>query len=121
MGVERQCVPESGGPVTLTVQQLARSVPVTLPWTLSGGSTEYTQDWEARSGEVTFPAGATSATITLVPVDDDVHETTEPWVLSAGEQTIPVPLVVEFPFPAWATRPDERAVPAGPDPFEGLS
>jgi hypothetical protein len=42
---------------------------------------------------------------------------------------IPVPLVAEFPFPAWATRPSERgsANPAAAgaaaipdDPFEGL-
>jgi len=29
---------------------------------------------------------------------------------------IPVPLVVEFPFPAWATRPDERDSSAGSSP-----
>ena len=28
-----------------------------------------------------------------------------------SQPEIPVPLVVEFPFPAWATRPDERADP----------
>jgi len=39
-----------------------------------------------------------------------------------SQPEIPVPLVVEFPFPAWATRPDERVAPAGDaDPFEGLS
>ena len=48
-----------------------------------------------------------------------------------SQPEIPVPLVVEFPFPAWATRPAE--VGAGPaldevtkaalpdDPFDGLS
>jgi hypothetical protein len=41
---------------------------------------------------------------------------------------IPVPLVVEFPFPAWATRPSERganpsaagAAAIPDDPFAGL-
>jgi hypothetical protein len=40
---------------------------------------------------------------------------------------LPVPLLTEFPFPAWATRSDEAgAHPSRPhdqttDPFEGLS
>jgi hypothetical protein len=54
-----------------------------------------------------------------------------------SQPEIPVPLVAEFPFPAWATRPDEvgtarpaAPVPPGadgaapealdPDPFAGL-
>jgi hypothetical protein len=46
-----------------------------------------------------------------------------------SQPEIPVPLVAEFPFPAWATRPDEVAerAPASapssepaPDPFAGL-
>jgi DNA helicase HerA-like ATPase len=46
----------------------------------------------------------------------------KPGTMFVSQPEIPVPLVVEFPFPAWATRPDERAAPAGgPDPFEGLS
>jgi len=49
-----------------------------------------------------------------------------------SQPQIPVPLVVEFPFPAWATRPSERGGPppgldpaiaaALPDdPFDGLT
>ena len=46
----------------------------------------------------------------------------KPGTMFVSQPEIPVPLVVEFPFPAWATRPDERATPTGgPDPFEGLS
>jgi len=30
---------------------------------------------------------------------------------------VPVPLQIRFPFPAWATRADEAAPPAGEDPF----
>jgi hypothetical protein len=45
-----------------------------------------------------------------------------------NQPEIPVPLVVEFPFPAWATRPSEL-LPRAPlpqaghvdDPFVGLS
>ena len=49
-----------------------------------------------------------------------------------SQPEIPVPLVVEFPFPAWATRPSERGGPppnldgsvakgALPDdPFDGV-
>jgi hypothetical protein len=43
-------------------------------------------------------------------------------ILSQPE--LPVPLVLEFPFPAWATRASEALSvpsPTGPDdPFEGL-
>jgi hypothetical protein len=51
--------------------------------------------------------------------------------LFVSQPDIPVPLVVEFPFPAWATRPAERGawvgVDTGPgsvtkpaDPFAGI-
>ena len=41
-------------------------------------------------------------------------------------ERLPVPVVAEFPFPAWATRPSEVAAGADrgdvpDDPFEGLS
>jgi len=47
----------------------------------------------------------------------------KPGTMLLSQPEIPVPLVVEFPFPAWATRPSEAAAApaAGPDdPFEGL-
>ncbi len=47
-------------------------------------------------------------------------------ILSQPE--LPIPLVIEFPFPAWATRAEEarERVPAGQsdqpsDPFDGLA
>lgn len=43
----------------------------------------------------------------------------KPGTMFVSQPEIPVPLVVEFPFPAWATRPDER-VPLTGNPFEGL-
>ncbi|MFO7298649.1 MAG: ATP-binding protein [Actinomycetes bacterium] len=47
----------------------------------------------------------------------------KPGTMLLTQPEIPVPLVVEFPFPSWATRADEavRPAPTGPeDPFEGL-
>jgi hypothetical protein len=58
----------------------------------------------------------------LPSVQRDRATLAKPGTMFVSQPEIPVPLVVEFPFPAWATRPDERAEPAGgPDPFEGLS
>jgi uncharacterized protein len=48
-----------------------------------------------------------------------------PGTMFVGQPEIPVPLAVEFPFPAWATRPAEAShrAPSGPsgDPFAGLA
>ena len=54
----------------------------------------------------------------------------KPGSLYVAQPRLPVPLLVEFPFPAWATRPaeaDRSQAPSGrgmaqpDDPFEGLS
>jgi DNA helicase HerA-like ATPase len=49
----------------------------------------------------------------------------KPGTMLVNQPEIPVPLVVEFPFAAWATRPSEAVRPVdykGPeDPFEDLS
>ena len=48
----------------------------------------------------------------------------KPGTMIVSQPELPVPLVLEFPFPAWATRASEAAdavTPRGPeDPFEGL-
>jgi len=52
----------------------------------------------------------------------------KPGTMFVMQPEIPVPLVVEFPFPAWATRPDEQggsvsdelATHVGDDPFDLL-
>ncbi len=50
----------------------------------------------------------------------------KPGTMFVSQPEIPVPLVVEFPFPAWATRPSETSSalghvrPATDDEFEGL-
>ncbi|MGH3656234.1 MAG: ATP-binding protein, partial [Micromonosporaceae bacterium] len=50
----------------------------------------------------------------------------KPGTMFVAQPDIPVPLVVEFPFPAWATRPSEagerppgtaRSAVSGADPF----
>ena len=37
----------------------------------------------------------------------------KPGTMILSQPELPVPLVLEFPFPAWATRPDEAAEPGG--------
>ena len=53
----------------------------------------------------------------------------KPGTMILAQPELPVPLVVEFPFPAWATRSSEAGAPPPPDdpaaaqpddPFEGL-
>ena len=45
----------------------------------------------------------------------------KPGTMFVSQPQLPVPLVVEFPFPAWATRPEEAAPdPGAADPFSGL-
>ncbi|HEX2027353.1 MAG TPA: ATP-binding protein [Nitriliruptorales bacterium] len=50
----------------------------------------------------------------------------KPGTMLLSQPELPVPLVVEFPFPAWATRPGEAGAPPEgdgrpADPFEGLT
>ena len=44
----------------------------------------------------------------------------KPGTMVLSQPAIPVPLVVTFPFPPWATRKEEVARDAQGDPFEGL-
>jgi len=43
----------------------------------------------------------------------------KPGTMVLSQPSIPVPLVVDFPFPPWATRPEE-VDDAGHDPFDGV-
>jgi uncharacterized protein len=43
----------------------------------------------------------------------------KPGTMVVSQPAIPVPLVVDFPFPPWATRKEEADAPGG-DPFESL-
>jgi uncharacterized protein len=44
----------------------------------------------------------------------------KPGTMIVQQPEIPTPLLVRFPFPAWATRKAEVAEPAGQDPFAGF-
>ena len=44
----------------------------------------------------------------------------KPGTMIVLQPEIPTPLVVRFPFPAWATRKSEAAEPASADPFAGF-
>ena len=44
----------------------------------------------------------------------------KPGTMVLSQPSLPVPLVLEFPFPPWATRKEEVAPGADEDPFEGL-
>jgi uncharacterized protein len=45
----------------------------------------------------------------------------KPGTMVVAQPAIPVPLVVTFPFPPWATRKEEAADGPGDDPFAGLT
>jgi len=50
----------------------------------------------------------------------------KPGTMIVAQPELPIPVVVEFPFPAWATRASEAGPPPGggtvpDDPFEGLT
>lgn len=56
----------------------------------------------------------------LTPVQRRRATIIKPGTMMLSQPELPVPLVLEFPFPAWATRASE-AVGDGPeDPFEGI-
>jgi DNA helicase HerA-like ATPase len=70
---------------------------------------------EAERGQYGFLRGAHRERATIM----------KPGTMMVSQPEIPVPLVVEFPFPAWASRPSEAganpsAEPAPADPFEGF-
>jgi DNA helicase HerA-like ATPase len=70
---------------------------------------------EAERGQYGFLRGAQRERSTIL----------KPGTMMVAQPEIPLPLVVEFPFPAWASRPSEAGTnPASTDqpddPFEGL-
>ena len=52
----------------------------------------------------------------LPPVQRARATLAKPGTMFIAQPDIPVPLAVEFPFPAWATRPSEQGAWAGTDP-----
>jgi hypothetical protein len=70
---------------------------------------------EAARAEYGWLPGAARARATIA----------RPGTMFVAQPELPVPLAIEFPFPAWATRPSEAdlrsgATPASRDPFAGL-
>jgi hypothetical protein len=59
------------------------SAPLTVYYGLTGEAT-YGIDYTARDGQVTIPAGATSAPVVITPYDDDLGEPAETVVLSVS-------------------------------------
>jgi DNA helicase HerA-like ATPase len=45
----------------------------------------------------------------------------KPGTMVLAQPSIPVPIVLTFPFPPWATRKEEVAAGAGGDPFDGVA
>jgi hypothetical protein len=62
---------------------------------------------ESQRGEYGFLPAVTRARANIL----------KPGSMILQQPHIPVPLQIRFPFPAWATRADEAAAPAGTDPF----
>jgi uncharacterized protein len=60
----------------------------------------------------------------LPPVQRQRATLAKPGTMFVAQPDIPVPLAVEFPFPAWATRPSEKGVvttkPSAADPFASI-
>ncbi len=65
---------------------------------------------EAQRGEYGFLTPASRARAGIL----------KPGTLIVSQPEIPMPLLVQFPFPAWATRPSEVAVEEVEDPFKGF-
>ena len=71
---------------------------------------------EASRGEYGF----------LPPVQRQRATILKPGTMLVSQPELPIPLVAQFPFPSWATRPGEAgenptATAAPDDPFEGLT
>jgi DNA helicase HerA-like ATPase len=62
---------------------------------------------EAQHGEYGFLPAVTRVRSSIL----------KPGTMIVSQPEIPIPLLVQFPFPAWATRPSEAAVDTGADPF----
>ena len=62
---------------------------------------------EAQHGEYGFLPAATRMRASIL----------KPGTMIVSQPEIPIPLLVQFPFPAWATRPSEAAEQTVGDPF----
>ena len=75
---------ESAGTVGVLVQlSAASSLPVTIPFTLSGTATQNT-DYTIASTSLTIPAGSTTGTATFQITNDALYEPDETIILTIG-------------------------------------
>ena len=82
-----QTVSEAAGTATVTAQlSKAHTLPVTVPFTLSGTATSGGVDYSAVS-PITIPAGSTSASASFTIVDDSLAEDDETIVVTMGTPT----------------------------------
>src|SRR6185503_3834860 len=93
------CAAEAGSdPAVFTVIRIG---PTNAPLTVyyqTGGDATNGLDYEPLSGEVTIPAGAYSAPITVIPIDDDLVEGTEMVVVALYQPPVwPPPYIVTWP------------------------
>ncbi len=65
---------------------------------------------EAQRGEYGFLTAASRARAGIL----------KPGSLIVAQPEIPIPLLIQFPFPAWATRPSEVRPESREDPFKGF-
>jgi hypothetical protein len=78
--------PSSAGTLTVTRTGGGTATPLTVSYTVAGTATSGA-DFRALEGSVTIPAGRTSATIVVTPVDDDAIESTESVVVTLAANT----------------------------------
>lgn len=79
---------ENGPAMTITVQLSATmGVNVTVPFTLSGTATGGGIDYTITPSPITIPAGQTTGTITISPVDDALDEDNETVIVTMGTPT----------------------------------
>ncbi|TWU02568.1 Calx-beta domain-containing protein [Stieleria varia] len=78
---------ESGTAGVFTVRQsVSTTTPTVVSYTLGGQAASGT-DFNALSGTVTIPANSTSATINVIPINDQLVEETESIIITLGSIT----------------------------------
>jgi len=78
--------PATTGTFTVTRTGGGTATPLTVSYTVAGTATPGA-DYTALPGSITIPAGKTSATIVVTPVDDDAIESTESVLLTLAANT----------------------------------
>jgi hypothetical protein len=80
---------ENGGTQTITAQlSAASSKTVSIPFTLGGTATQGAgNDYTITASPITIPAGSTTATITITPINDSDYENDETVIVTIGTPT----------------------------------